>query len=62
MTEELPHWHAVIPMKPLAEAKSRLAASLPPLARHALVLMMLQRVVTAVLGGRDLLPVHGRGR
>ena len=52
MTEELPHWHAVIPMKPLAEAKSRLAASLPPLARHALVLMMLQRVVTAVLGGR----------
>ena len=62
MTEELPHWHAVIPMKPLAEAKSRLAASLPPLARHALVLMMLQRVVTAVLGGRGSLSVHGRGR
>lgn len=40
---------AIIPMKPLAEAKSRLWPDVPPDLRHAAVLLMLDRVARAAI-------------
>ncbi len=40
----------IVPMKPLADAKTRLWDDLPSLERQALVLLMLERVVTAAVG------------
>lgn len=44
--------HAVVPMKDLARAKSRLAELLTPSERRALALDMLQRVITTLLNCR----------
>ena len=50
MTGLLPHpLRTIVPMKPLAEAKTRLWDDLPSLERQAVVLLMLERVVTAAL-------------
>ena len=50
MTTGLPHpLRTVVPMKPLAEAKTRLWDDLPPLERQAVVLLMLERVVAAAV-------------
>ncbi len=50
MTVELPHpLRTIVPMKPLAEAKTRLWNDLPPLERQAVVLLMLERVVAAAV-------------
>ncbi|MCY4583328.1 MAG: 2-phospho-L-lactate guanylyltransferase [Chloroflexi bacterium] len=50
MTADLPHpLRTLVPMKPLAEAKTRLWDDLPPSERQAAVLMMLQRVVAAAV-------------
>jgi 2-phospho-L-lactate guanylyltransferase len=43
------HIHAIVPMKYLDQAKSRLATLLVPLERRELALGMLQRVVTTLL-------------
>ncbi len=51
MTAALPHpLRTIVPMKPLAEAKTRLWDDLPPLERQAVVLLMLERVVAASVG------------
>lgn len=51
MTSGLPHpLRTLVPMKPLAEAKTRLWDDLPPLERQAVVLLMLERVVAAAVG------------
>ncbi len=51
VTSELPHpLRTIVPMKPLAEAKTRLWDDLPPLERQAVVLLMLERVVAAAVG------------
>ena len=48
MTAQLPHpLRTIVPMKPLAEAKTRLWDDLSPLERQAVVLLMLERVVAA---------------
>ena len=48
MTTAPPHpLRTIVPMKPLAEAKTRLWDDLPPLERQAVVLLMLERVVAA---------------
>ena len=47
---------AVVPVKPLAEAKSRLASALPPALRRLLVLTMLEDVL------RTLAAAPGIGR
>ena len=50
MSGELPHpLRTIVPMKPLAEAKTRLWDDLPPLERQAVVLLMLERVVAATV-------------
>ncbi|MDE2803186.1 MAG: 2-phospho-L-lactate guanylyltransferase [Chloroflexota bacterium] len=50
MTVGLPHpLRTIVPMKPLAEAKTRLWDDLPPLERQAVVLLMLERVVAAAV-------------
>ena len=50
MSSGLPHpLRTIVPMKPLAEAKTRLWNDLRPLERQALVLLMLERVVAAVV-------------
>ena len=50
MTSGLPHpLRTIVPMKPLAEAKTRLWDDLPPLERQAVVLLMLERVVAAAV-------------
>lgn len=50
MTSGLPHpLRTLVPMKPLAEAKTRLWDDLPPLERQAVVLLMLERVVAAAV-------------
>lgn len=50
MTTKLPHpLRTIVPMKPLAEAKTRLWNDLRPLERHAVVLLMLERVVAAAV-------------
>ena len=50
MTSGLPHpLRTIVPMKPLAEAKTRLWDDLPPLERQAVVLLMLDRVVAATV-------------
>ncbi len=50
MTDGLPHpLRTIVPMKPLAEAKTRLWDDLPPLERQAVVLLMLERVVAAAV-------------
>ena len=50
VTGLLPHpLRTIVPMKPLAEAKTRLWDDLPSLERQAVVLLMLERVVTAAL-------------
>ncbi len=66
MTSGLPHpLRTIVPMKRLAEAKTRLWDDLPPLERQAVVLLMLERVVAAaasatapracvVVGGDDV--------
>lgn len=43
-----PRLLVTIPMKPLADAKSRLASEVPPAIRAAATLMMLRRVIRAV--------------
>ncbi|MFV9507310.1 MAG: 2-phospho-L-lactate guanylyltransferase [Oscillochloridaceae bacterium umkhey_bin13] len=40
--------HALVPVKVLRQAKSRLAVAIPPAERQALVLEMLERVLTAL--------------
>ncbi|MYA50154.1 MAG: 2-phospho-L-lactate guanylyltransferase [Chloroflexi bacterium] len=50
MTGGLPHpLRTIVPMKPLAEAKTRLWDDLRPLERQAVVLLMLERVVAAAV-------------
>ena len=50
MTGGLPHpLRTIVPMKPLAEAKTRLWDDLPPLERQAVVLLMLERVAVAAV-------------
>ena len=50
VTATLPHpLRTIVPMKPLAEAKTRLWDDLPPLERQAVVLLMLERVVAAAV-------------
>jgi len=50
VTSALPHpLRTLVPMKPLAEAKTRLWDDLPPLERQAVVLLMLERVVAAAV-------------
>lgn len=50
MISGLPHpLRTIVPMKPLAEAKTRLWDDLPPLERQAVVLLMLERVVAAAV-------------
>ena len=50
MTSGLPHpLRTIVPMKPLAEAKTRLWDDLPPLERQAVVLLMLERVAAAAV-------------
>ena len=39
---------AIIPMKPLSEAKSRLKGNIDSMSRRAAILMMLNRVIEAV--------------
>lgn len=52
MTQALPHpLRTIVPMKPLAEAKTRLWDDLPPPERQAVVLLMLERVVAAAVTG-----------
>ena len=51
MTGLLPHpLRTIVPMKPLADAKTRLWDDLPSLERQAVVLLMLERVVIAAVG------------
>lgn len=50
MTGGLPHpLRTIVPMKPLAEAKTRLWDDLPPLERQAVVLLMLECVAAAAV-------------
>ena len=50
MTSGLPHpLRTIVPMKPLAEAKTRLWDDLRPLEREAVVLLMLERVAAAAV-------------
>ena len=50
MISGLPHpLLTIVPMKPLAEAKTRLWDDLPPPERQAVVLLMLERVVAAAV-------------
>lgn len=50
MTAGLPHsLRTIVPMKPLAEAKTRLWDGLRPLERQAVVLLMLERVAAAAV-------------
>lgn len=50
MTARPPHpLRTIVPMKPLAETKTRLWGDLPPLERQAVVLLMLERVVAAAV-------------
>ena len=50
MTAGLPHpLRTIVPMKPLAEAKTRLWDDLRPLERQAVVLLMLERVAAAAV-------------
>lgn len=52
MTAGLPHpLRTLVPMKPLAEAKTRLWDDVPSLERQAVVLLMLERVVAAAVSG-----------
>ena len=46
---ELPSCRAIVPMKDLLDSKTRLQLSLPGLVCRALVLLMLERVVSAVV-------------
>ncbi len=53
-------WVAIIPVKRLARAKSRLSAALPPSDRAALVIAMAQSTVSAVLEvASDVIVVTG---
>ena len=50
MTSGLPHpLRTIVPMKPLADSKTRLWDDLQPLERQAVVLLMLERVVVAAV-------------
>ena len=50
MTSGLPNpLRTIVPMKPLAEAKTRLWDDLRPLEREAVVLLMLERVAAAAV-------------
>ena len=63
VTVELPHpLRTIVPMKPLAEAKTRLWDDLPPLERHAVVLLMLERVAAAAVGATAQGACVRRGR
>lgn len=46
--KEIPIVRFIVPMKPLAESKTRLREYLPPFLCNALVLMMLERVLSAI--------------
>lgn len=53
MPEDLKRTHVVVPMKPLAESKTRLRERVPKRTADALVLLMLQRVLAAVTAWSD---------